>query len=159
MNIRGYDIVGDIHGHADELEALLQSIGYQQQGGGYVHASRILIMVDDLIDRGPKQKRVLEVAQSIPLCQDSCHRSAAIRPVKSFPPVCFCPVARCFSSDSIGPLIKHLFPLSQGYHHLSYPAHSGYPYDTSKPTPFLFFPPFSLGVGRRSRVGLWLGWV
>ena len=65
MNIRGYDIVGDIHGHADELEALLQSMGYQQQGAGYVHPSRILIMVGDLIDRGPKQKRVLEIAQGM----------------------------------------------------------------------------------------------
>lgn len=32
-----YDIVGDIHGHADELEALLRRLGYLEIAGRYRH--------------------------------------------------------------------------------------------------------------------------
>ena len=32
-----YDIIGDIHGHADELEVLLQKLGYALESGVYKH--------------------------------------------------------------------------------------------------------------------------
>ena len=32
-----YDIIGDIHGHADALEQLLQKLGYRKQGDIYEH--------------------------------------------------------------------------------------------------------------------------
>ncbi|WP_066160921.1 metallophosphoesterase [Hydrogenophaga pseudoflava] len=50
-----YDIVGDIHGQADKLEALLETMGYQRKAGAYRHPSRTAIFVGDFIDRGPRQ--------------------------------------------------------------------------------------------------------
>ncbi len=35
-----YDLIGDIHGHADELVALLKLLGYQPSGGVYRHLDR-----------------------------------------------------------------------------------------------------------------------
>ena len=48
-----YDIIGDVHGHARELCALLEKMGYRESRGAYRHSSRIAIFVGDLIDRGP----------------------------------------------------------------------------------------------------------
>jgi hypothetical protein len=47
------DVIGDIHGCADKLRALLSRLGYEQSGGGYGSADRRAIFVGDLIDRGP----------------------------------------------------------------------------------------------------------
>ncbi len=61
-----YDIIGDIHGHADKLEALLVKMGYGAQGDGYVApAGRKAVFVGDLIDRGPAQLRVLRVVRAM----------------------------------------------------------------------------------------------
>jgi len=65
MTDRSYDLVGDIHGHADELEALLTKMGYMPKSKGFSHPERILIFVGDLIDRGTQQKRVVEIARSM----------------------------------------------------------------------------------------------
>ncbi len=51
----GYDIIGDVHGQADKLEALLQGMGYRQSCGAYQHPHRKAIFVGDYIDRGPRQ--------------------------------------------------------------------------------------------------------
>lgn len=50
-----YDIIGDIHGQADKLHALLSHMGYENKSGAYRHPSRSAIFVGDFIDRGPKQ--------------------------------------------------------------------------------------------------------
>jgi len=50
-----YDIIGDIHGHADALNALLSDMGYQAKQGAWRHADRQAIFVGDFIDRGPIQ--------------------------------------------------------------------------------------------------------
>lgn len=50
-----FDIIGDIHGQADKLEALLKTMGYRHKGGAYRHPSRTAIFVGDFIDRGPRQ--------------------------------------------------------------------------------------------------------
>lgn len=61
-----YDIVGDVHGHADQLEALLLKMGYAPSGVTYTPpGGRQLIMLGDLIDRGPRQIRVLEIVRSM----------------------------------------------------------------------------------------------
>ena len=57
-----YDLVGDIHGHADALESLLAKLGYVERNGVYRHESRKLIFLGDFIDRGPKISRVLQIA-------------------------------------------------------------------------------------------------
>ncbi len=35
-----YDIICDIHGHADKLENLLLKSGYEKLGGIYIHAEK-----------------------------------------------------------------------------------------------------------------------
>ena len=60
-----YDIIGDGHGHADRLEALLQKMGYQYRSGAWRHPSRTAIFVGDLIDRGDHQVRTLEIVRDM----------------------------------------------------------------------------------------------
>ncbi|HBG30484.1 MAG TPA: hypothetical protein DDW98_07640 [Gammaproteobacteria bacterium] len=60
-----YDIIGDIHGHADKLEALLVRMDYRERGWGWRHADRTAIFVGDFIDRGPHQLRTLEIVQAM----------------------------------------------------------------------------------------------
>lgn len=57
----GFDIIGDVHGHADKLEALLLALGYQQDGAGFIHPRRKAIFVGDVIDRGPNVRRVVDI--------------------------------------------------------------------------------------------------
>ena len=61
----GYDIVGDIHGHADKLLALLQSMGYRQQAGSFRHPHRKAIFVGDYIDRGPRQVDTYRIVRAM----------------------------------------------------------------------------------------------
>lgn len=59
----GYDIIGDIHGHAAELEALLKAMGYTAQHGAWRHSERQAIFVGDFIDRGPEQLRSVDIVR------------------------------------------------------------------------------------------------
>ena len=58
-----YDLIGDIHGQADELEALLEKLGYRQKDGIYRHESRKVIFLGDFVDRGPHQRRVFNLVR------------------------------------------------------------------------------------------------
>jgi protein phosphatase len=50
-----FDIVGDVHGCCDELEQLLDELGYVQTQGVYGHpGGRRAIFLGDLVDRGPR---------------------------------------------------------------------------------------------------------
>ncbi|HSI83010.1 MAG TPA: metallophosphoesterase [Candidatus Methylacidiphilales bacterium] len=63
---QSYDLIGDIHGHADALEALLLKLGYRTHGVGYQHpAGRKVIFLGDYIDRGPKILRTLHVVRGM----------------------------------------------------------------------------------------------
>ena len=42
-----YDIIGDIHGQADKLEALLRTLGYRDTAGAWRHPERQAIFVGD----------------------------------------------------------------------------------------------------------------
>lgn len=59
----GYDIIGDVHGHADKLEGLLRLMDYQEIDGTWQHAERKVIFVGDLIDRGPGQLESVMIAK------------------------------------------------------------------------------------------------
>ncbi|MFO1021594.1 MAG: hypothetical protein U0903_12990 [Planctomycetales bacterium] len=48
-----YDLIGDVHGYANELVALLEALGYRRTGGVYAHPERKVIFLGDFIDRGP----------------------------------------------------------------------------------------------------------
>ena len=61
-----YDIIGDIHGHADSLELLLQKLGYKKIKGIYQHPEkRKVIFVGDFIDRGPKIRETLHLVKDM----------------------------------------------------------------------------------------------
>lgn len=60
-----YDLIGDIHGHAAELEILRTKLGYHRIGGGYSHDSRQVIFVCDFFDRAPHQQRVLDLVRAM----------------------------------------------------------------------------------------------
>ena len=59
-----YDIIGDIHGHAEELRQLLNKLGYQRSGHGYRHAERQAVFVGDFIDRGPANAEAVQIARA-----------------------------------------------------------------------------------------------
>jgi hypothetical protein len=42
-----YDLIGDIHGHADELAQLLEALGYKKAGWMYRYPDRKVIFLDD----------------------------------------------------------------------------------------------------------------
>ena len=61
-----FDIVGDVHGCMDELEELLGKLGYEQRGEGFVHPERRrLVLVGDLVDRGPRVVDVLRMTYAM----------------------------------------------------------------------------------------------
>lgn len=60
-----YDIIGDIHGHADKLEVLLQKLGYSHRNGAWRHPDRSAIFVGDFIDRGPGQLPTLKIVRGM----------------------------------------------------------------------------------------------
>ena len=61
-----YDLIGDIHGHATELENLLQKLDYHKnENGVYQHPTRKVIFAGDFIDRGPEIRAVLQIAKGM----------------------------------------------------------------------------------------------
>lgn len=51
-----FDVIGDVHGCLDELDALLIALGYEADDvAGFRHpAGRLAVFVGDLVDRGPR---------------------------------------------------------------------------------------------------------
>lgn len=60
-----FDIIGDVHGHCDALEALLLKMGYRKERSCYRHSDRTAVFVGDLIDRGPKVRETLELVKAM----------------------------------------------------------------------------------------------
>ena len=60
-----YDIIGDIHGQADVLEALLLKLGYQRHASAYCHPTRKAIFVGDFIDGRGEHRRTIEICRSM----------------------------------------------------------------------------------------------
>ena len=59
------DFIGDIHGHAEKLEELLQKLGYSKQNDYYSHPTRKALFVGDYIDRGPQIKETLRIVKQM----------------------------------------------------------------------------------------------
>lgn len=59
----GYDIIGDIHGEADALEALLTLLGYRERQGIWRHPDRQAVFLGDFIDRGPRQLDTIRIVR------------------------------------------------------------------------------------------------
>lgn len=62
-----FDIVGDVHGCGDEFEALLARLGWRRDAGAaWTHPhGRTLVLVGDLVDRGPRTPDVLRSAMAM----------------------------------------------------------------------------------------------
>ena len=66
MSHLNYDLIGDIHGHADTLEILLGRLGYKRKFGVYKHPEgRKMVFVGDFIDRGPKIRETLHLVHDM----------------------------------------------------------------------------------------------
>ena len=64
--IQSYDIIGDIHGHADVLEELLLKLGYEKPSGSWQHPlGRKALFLGDYIDRGPSIRRTLQIVRGM----------------------------------------------------------------------------------------------
>ncbi len=70
----GFDIIGDVHGCADELEALLERLGYGVRFAGQglgrraqtlAPRGRRAVFVGDLTDRGPRSPDVLRIVMAL----------------------------------------------------------------------------------------------
>ncbi|KAB8144354.1 polynucleotide kinase-phosphatase [Chloroflexia bacterium SDU3-3] len=62
-----FDIIGDVHGCADELRELLGALGYAPDAGGvWAHPQgRKAVFLGDLVDRGPDSPGVLRLAMGM----------------------------------------------------------------------------------------------
>ena len=55
-----HDIIGDVHGQVDKLDALLRRLGYREHRGAWRHPDRTAVFVGDLVDRGPRQVETVD---------------------------------------------------------------------------------------------------
>ncbi len=60
-----YDLIGDIHGHAAELESLLRRMDYRERAGAWRHPERTAIFVGDFLDRGPEIRATLRLVRAM----------------------------------------------------------------------------------------------
>lgn len=61
-----FDIIGDVHGCADELISLLDRLGYDTAAAPVTHPEgRRALFLGDLVDRGPASDRVLELVMGM----------------------------------------------------------------------------------------------
>src|SRR5690606_17359910 len=61
-----FDIIGDVHGCASELEQLLSTLSYApDENGVWRHAERKAVFVGDLVDRGPRVPDVLKIVMDM----------------------------------------------------------------------------------------------
>ncbi|MDA9962763.1 metallophosphoesterase [Opitutales bacterium] len=64
----GFDVVGDVHGHADQLLRLLAKLGYQRRSlnSAWAHPDgRMVAFVGDLINRGPASSAVIDIVRGM----------------------------------------------------------------------------------------------
>ena len=60
-----HDIIGDIHGHADELVELLHKLGYSEESGVFRHPERRVLFCGDFIDRGPRIRDTINIVRTM----------------------------------------------------------------------------------------------
>ena len=81
MNAPPYDLVGDVHGCRSELDTLLDRLGWV---GTHHPEGRTLVLVGDLVDRGPDTPGVLRrvmamVEAGTALCVQGNHEAKLVR--------------------------------------------------------------------------------
>lgn len=114
---RAIDIIGDIHGHADALKRLLDTLGYTELSDVYRHpAGRKALFLGDLIDRGPSNVEVVRIVRNMvehgeAVCLMGNHELNAIHFAIEHPTI----AGRHLRPRSDKNLRQHLATLSQ-YH-------------------------------------------
>ncbi len=63
MKKQSYDLMGDIHGQAPELERLLENLSYKKVAGVWKHNERKMVFLGDFVDRGDYQKEVINIVR------------------------------------------------------------------------------------------------
>ena len=58
-----YDLIGDIHGQASELNRLLEKLSYTKKNDIWQHNNRKVIFLGDFIDRGDEQREVINIVR------------------------------------------------------------------------------------------------
>jgi hypothetical protein len=58
-----YDVIGDIHGQAEKLKALLRKLGYREGATWRPPAGHQAVFLGDLIDRGPAQLEAVNIVR------------------------------------------------------------------------------------------------
>ncbi|SDZ85913.1 metallophosphoesterase [Microbulbifer marinus] len=76
--VRGYDIIGDIHGHAQVLENLLEHLGYGQGETGYSHPNRKVVFLGDFIDRGEELREHRRLLDTVMAMVENGHAHAVM---------------------------------------------------------------------------------
>jgi protein phosphatase len=84
-----FDVIGDVHGCQDELEALLAKLGYaRDEAGVFRHTQgRKAVFLGDLVDRGPNVPGVLRTAMEMEkagtaLCVPGNHEMKLLRKLR-----------------------------------------------------------------------------
>lgn len=60
-----FDFIGDIHGHADQLEELLKHLGYTKKNNKYSHPERKAFFIGDYVDRGKQIRETLNIVRNM----------------------------------------------------------------------------------------------
>jgi hypothetical protein len=98
--IENYDLIGDIHGHADVLTRLLIQLGYSQNKDGlYTHPNRMPVFLGDFIDRGAEQAHVIDIVK--PLLETG--KALAVMGNHEFNAICY----HSFDAGTGQPLREH----------------------------------------------------
>ena len=64
----GFDVIGDVHGHAGQLLRLLAKLGYERESSNsaFLHADgRKVAFVGDLINKGPSSSEVIKIVRGM----------------------------------------------------------------------------------------------
>lgn len=61
--MQSFDLIGDIHGQANELIELLEKLSYEEKNNIWQHENRKVIFLGDFIDRGDQQKEVINIVR------------------------------------------------------------------------------------------------
>lgn len=60
-----YDIIGDVHGYAYELQLLLKQMDYENINGVWFHPKRKAIFVGDFTCRGPQTRETINIVKQM----------------------------------------------------------------------------------------------
>lgn len=64
-NFTNFDVIGDIHGHSNDLKQLLSALGYTTSNGYFQHPERKVLFIGDYIDRGVNVIEVLDIVKKM----------------------------------------------------------------------------------------------